>query len=178
MRMAKEEEAQKKKIEEKKEIARKQQEQLVAIQAQLQVLTGGGVVEAQGARLPQVFNGTSSRVSSFVEECKAYIGKNMKGVEAEEQILWALSYVQGGLTDMWKEKVLEELNKGLWEYRTVEEFLKEIKKKFRRKEKKEKEKVWENLDEGLQGFLKDMEKEFGKNKKKEREKSYRIEEDV
>jgi len=55
--------------------------------------------------------------------------------------------------------------------------LEEIKKKFGRKEKKEKKKVWENLDKGLQGFLEDMEKEFGKNKK-EKEKSYRVEKDI
>ena len=60
-----------------------------------------------------MFNGTSSKVSGFVEECRAYIGKKMKGVEAEEQILWALSYVQGGSTDMWKEKILEELDERL-----------------------------------------------------------------
>ena len=56
--------------------------------------------------------------------------------------------------------------------------MKEIKKKFGRKEKKEKKKVWENLDKELQGFLEDMEKEFGKNLKKEKEKSYRVEKDI
>ena len=136
------------------------------------------MVEVQGARLPQVFNGTSSKVSGFVEECKTYIEKKMKGVKTEEQILWALSYVQGELTDIWKKEVLEELDEGLWEYRTVEKFLEEIKKKFGRKEKKEKKKVWENLDKELQGFLEDMEKEFGKNLKKEKEKSYRVEKDI
>ena len=37
---------------------------------------------------------------------------------------------------MWKEKVLEELDKGLWEYKTVEEFLEENLKEKKRKERK------------------------------------------
>jgi len=31
-----------------------------------------------------VFNETLSKVLGFVEECRAYIGKKMKGVEVEE----------------------------------------------------------------------------------------------
>lgn len=73
---------------------------------------------------------------------------------------------------MWKEKILEKLDDGLQKYRIVEEFLEEIKKKFGRKEK---EKIWENLDEGLWEFLEDMRKQCGK---KERKKSYKVEEDI
>ena len=50
-----------------------------------------------------------------------------------------------------------------------------IKKKFGRKEKKEKENIQENLDKGLWEFLEDMRKECGK---KEKGKSYRVEEDI
>jgi len=50
-------------------------------------LTEGRVVETQGAKLPQVFDRTSSKVSGFVEECRLYIGKKMKRAEVEEQIL-------------------------------------------------------------------------------------------
>lgn len=73
---------------------------------------------------------------------------------------------------MQKEKILEKLDDRLQKYRIVEEFLEEIKKKFGRKEK---EKIWENLDEGLWEFLEDMRKQCGK---KERKKSYRVEEDI
>ena len=41
-----------------------------------------------------------------------------------------LSYVQGGLADIWKKNVLEDLEGGLLEYETVGEFLTDIKKKF------------------------------------------------
>jgi len=36
-----------------------------------------------------------------------------------------LSYVQGGVADIWKENVLEELEVGELEFETVEEFLAE-----------------------------------------------------
>jgi len=115
----------------------------VAMQAQMQALIGGGAVETQETKLPQVFNGTSLKVSSFVETYRLYIRKKMKGVEVEEQILWVLSYiqsyVQGESTNMWKEKILEDLKERLWKYRTVGEMLEDIKKKFRKNRKKEKE---------------------------------------
>ena len=48
----------------------------------------------------------------------------------EEQIQWVLLYVQGGAADVWKENVLEELEAGKLEFKTVGEFLAEIKKEF------------------------------------------------
>ena len=42
------------------------------MQAQLQALIGGVVVEVQGARLPQVFNRMLSRISGFVEKYRYY----------------------------------------------------------------------------------------------------------
>ena len=41
-----------------------------------------------------------------------------------------LSYVQEGSVDVWKENVLEELEAGELEFKTVGEFLAEIKKEF------------------------------------------------
>ena len=41
-----------------------------------------------------------------------------------------LSYVQGGSADIWKENILEDLEEGLLEYKTVGEFLMDIKKEF------------------------------------------------
>ena len=53
-----------------------------------------------------------------------------KEAAVEEQIQWVLSYVQGGLADVWKENVLENLETGVLEYETVGEFLVDIKKEF------------------------------------------------
>jgi len=47
-----------------------------------------------------------------------------------------LSYVQGGLADVWKENVLEDLEEGELEYESIGEFLAAIKKKFGREEEK------------------------------------------
>jgi len=38
--------------------------------------------------------------------------------------------VQGGLADVWKEKILKDLEKGLLEYEIVGEFLAEIEKEL------------------------------------------------
>jgi len=41
-----------------------------------------------------------------------------------------LSYVQGGVADVWKVNMLEELEAGELEFETIGEFLAEIKKEF------------------------------------------------
>ena len=41
-----------------------------------------------------------------------------------------MPYVQGGSADIWKENMLEDLEGGLLEYKTVGEFLMDIKKEF------------------------------------------------
>ena len=46
-----------------------------------------------------------------------------------------LSYVQEGLVDIWKENTLKNLKRELLEYKTVGEFLADIRKKFREGDK-------------------------------------------
>jgi len=48
----------------------------------------------------------------------------------EGQVQWILSYMQGGIADIWKENVMEELESGELEYKSVEEFLTSLKKEF------------------------------------------------
>ena len=83
---------------------------------------------------PQVFDRTLSKISEFVIVCKLYIRIKIRGVVVEEQIQWVLLYVQRGLADMWKENIFEDMEGGLLEYKTVGEFLADIKKEFGRGE--------------------------------------------
>ena len=79
---------------------------------------------------PAIFNGEVGRVGGFVIVCRLYLRMKMREVTVEEQVQWVLSYVQGGSADVWKENVMEELETGEIEYKTVEEFLTSLKKEF------------------------------------------------
>jgi len=89
------------------EIIHQQQEQLAAIQAQIQALLAGRVAggevtpreeergRGEGAEVakPQIFDGMSSRVAGFITACKLYIRMRMREELVEGQIQWILSYV-------------------------------------------------------------------------------------
>ena len=59
----------------------------------------------------------------------------MRGVVVKEQIKWILSYVQGGSVDVWKENTLKDLEGDLLEYEIAGEFLADIRKELRGKNK-------------------------------------------
>jgi len=111
-------------------IIKQLQKQITTLSEQVAGRQGG---EAAGLEVvkPQVFNGTPSKISGFMTACKLYGKARMRGVPIEEQIQWVLSYVQGGVADIWKENVLEKLEAGELEFETVGEFLAEVKKEFR-----------------------------------------------
>jgi len=125
------------------EIIRQQQEQLVAMQAQIQALLAAGARgaerEAAGSNMgshtevakPAIFNGEAGKVGGFVNPCKLYLRMKMRGATVEEQVFWILSHVQGGSADIWKENVMEELELGEVKYESVEEFLIGLKREFR-----------------------------------------------
>jgi len=79
---------------------------------------------------PQIFDGTPSKVSRFIEACRLYVKMRLREASVEEQVQWILSYVQGGSADIWKENIIEELDIGEIEFELVGEFLAEIKKEF------------------------------------------------
>ena len=72
------------------EIIRQQQEQLAAIQAQIQALLAGGAdgaggqVEREEGRggaevaKPQIFDGTLAKVGGFITACKLYIRMRLR----------------------------------------------------------------------------------------------------
>jgi len=125
------------------EIIRQQQEQLAAMQAQIQALLaagggGGGIGEAERrttgpkveVAMPAIFNGEAGRVGGFITAYRLFLRMKLRGATVEEQIQWVLSYVQGGLADVWKENMMEEMESGEVEYESVEEFLTSLKREF------------------------------------------------
>jgi len=125
------------------EIIRQQQEQLAAMQVQIQALltaqegarTGG---EAMGSNMgshmevakPAIFNGEAGKVGGFITACRLFLRMKLREAMVEEQMQWVLSYVQGGSADVWKENVMEELELGEVEYESAEKFLTSLKKEF------------------------------------------------
>ena len=80
---------------------------------------------------PAIFNGEAGRVGGFITACRLYLRMKMRERIVEEQVQWILSYVQGGSADVWKENVMEELESGEVEYKSVEDFLTSLKREFR-----------------------------------------------
>ena len=125
------------------EIIRQQQEQLAAMQAQIQALLaaqggagagGAGTGSNAGSHMevakPAIFNGEAGKVGGFITACRLFLRMKMRGSTVEEQVQWVLSYVQGGSADIWKENVMEEMEAGEVEYKSVEEFLACLRKEF------------------------------------------------
>jgi len=126
------------------EIIRQQQEQITVMQVQIQALlaaggaggggTGGEERRTMGAKVevatPATFNGEAGKVGGFVMACRLYLRMKMREGTVEEQVFWILSHVQGGLADIWKENIMEELESGEIEYETAEKLLTTLRKEF------------------------------------------------
>jgi len=123
------------------EIIRQQQEQLAAMQAQIQALLAaqrGAQAEAVGPNMgshmevakPAIFNGEAGKVGRFITACRLFLRMKLREATVEEQVQWVLSYMQGESVDVWKENVIEEMEAGEVEYKSVEEFLVCLKKEF------------------------------------------------
>jgi len=83
---------------------------------------------------PAIFNREAGRVGGFISACKIYIRDKLRGETVEGQVQWALSYMQGGSADVWKENLMEKLESGEVEYELIEEFFTSLKKEFGREE--------------------------------------------
>jgi len=83
------------------EIIRQQQEQLAAMQAQIQALlvAGGGGTGGIGGTTtgmhmevakPAIFNREAEKVGGFISACKLYIRMKLRGESVEGQVQWIL----------------------------------------------------------------------------------------
>ena len=120
-----------------------------------EVERGGGGEVAK----PQIFNGMLSKVAGFITVCKLYIRMRMREEPVEGQVQWILSYMQGGMAEIWKENVMEELEAGKVEYKTMKEFLSNLKKEFGGEEESVKAAELRKLEQG-ERTMKEYMKEF------------------
>ena len=111
----------------------------VQIQALLTVVGGaGGERGTMGSNTgshmkvakPAIFSREAGKVGGFITACRLYVKIRLRGNMAEEQVQWALTYVQGRLADVWKENIMDEIEAGKVEFESVEEFFTCLKKEF------------------------------------------------
>jgi len=79
---------------------------------------------------PQVFSGKMEEVSAFVNMARLYIRMKMMEEVTATQVAWVLSYVQGGIAEVWKDNLLDELAKGESEVESAEQLFTKIKNNF------------------------------------------------
>jgi len=109
-------------------------EQLLAMIATLQQQVNTMLLQQQGSRVEvarsQVFSGKMKEVSAFVNAARLYIRIKITEEVAVTQVAWVLSYVQGGIAEVWKDNLLDKLAKGESEVESVEQLFTKIRNDF------------------------------------------------
>jgi len=108
----------------------------------------------QGSRVevtkPQVFGEKMEEVSVFINTAHLYLKMKIMDKAATTQVVWVLSYIQGGVAEAWKDNLLDKLAKGKSEVDTVEKLFTKIRNNFGEmlKEDKKIEQLWTIEQEG------------------------------
>ena len=66
----------------------------------------------------------------FINAYHLYISMRMKESGEEKKILWMLTYIQGGVVEVWKKNILEKRRQGLSLVETVEELFTKMRNEF------------------------------------------------
>jgi len=69
-------------------------------------------------------------VSAFVNAARLYTRMKMTEEVGVTQVAWVLSYVQGGIAEVWKDNLLDELAKGESEVESAEQLFTKIRNDF------------------------------------------------
>ena len=80
--------------------------------------------------MPPKFNGSREAVVGFVNACCLYAKARLGGVDSKGKISWVLSYMQGGMAEVWKDNVLEEIEKWMLEVETMEKLFEKMREEF------------------------------------------------
>jgi len=102
--------------------------------ATLQQQVNTMLLHQQGSRIevakPQVFSGRMEEVSTFINVAHLYIRMKMTEEVTMTQVAWVLFYVQGGVTEAWKDNLLDELAKEESEVESAEQLFAKIRNNF------------------------------------------------
>jgi len=102
--------------------------------ATLQQQVNTMLLQQQGSRVevarPQVFSGKIEEVSMFVNIARLYIRMKMTEEVGATQVAWVLLYMQGGIAEVWKDNLLNELAKGESEVESAEQLFAKIRNDF------------------------------------------------
>jgi len=116
-----------------------QSEVIATLQQQILTLqTGAPTATATGlattplveAAPPPKFSGERGQVVGFINACRLFIQMRMGQVGSRSRVSWVLSYVQGGVAEVWKDNVLDEITKGTSAVNTEEDLFTKIQQEF------------------------------------------------
>jgi len=111
-------------------IATLQQQLLVVQAAALAIAPAAAAAPIVEVALSPKFSGERSQVVGFINACCLFMQMRMEQVGERSKISWVLSYVQGGVAEIWKDNVLDEITKGTSLVTTVEELFTKITQEF------------------------------------------------
>ena len=79
---------------------------------------------------PFLFSGKIEEVSAFINTARLYLSIKIMEESEATKMAWVLSYMQGGVAEVQKDNLLDELSKRELEVETVEELFSKIRNKF------------------------------------------------